>query len=1318
MANQKVYKIVIEGVDVAIKDINTLREALNDIGDNKSSKATDELAAAQSRLAKALNENAQEVASVKAAAKEAMDIAKLQAQVNDNVEGSYNRLSAQYSLNKIALNKMSEEERRTTDEGKKLVEETNEIYQKMKELQAETGKMSLNVGNYTDSINKAEVTTKSLKEELKSIKDEMANMVLNGEKGSEAYQKLAQRAGELKDAMADANDEISHFASDTRGIDNVINLASTATAAFGVYQGVMATLNIEDEEFEKTMQKMAGIMTTLNSLQELQNNLTKDGSATAAAYHTIMKALGLEKTAQVASTKALTTATEANTVATNAATVATHGLGFALKAIGIGLIIAAVAALIEYWDDLVGWFKKTFPELNKLEGAFNKLKQVFYGVGNAVLQFLIAPLKTFAAVMADVINGDWDKILEDSTKYLKEGLDFAKNYNEGVQNEITDQNEKAWAKRNEIQRKANEDQLKDEEAKYGKSHKRTQEYLKKQMALTKKGTDEYKELQRQLWTDIREEQDEHDREMKQKHQKALKDRMDAEKQASKEYQQLLKDIETATKDSRERMDESFKNTLESEVEKYTTIVDRPMESIKDVFEDAGEAMVAQVQINSSKMLAEIDRRYMELLKKAGVNLGKVEETFKKVDYDTTSAITQSEANALSALTELNAKIYQQKLEIGKMFNEGLITKEEADDYIRQLYILAETEFNTIITQFRGQSESIVREVTKSHNQIMESFKGMVLNKDQMKIYEAYLTEIGAVAGKVNYDISKVQDTIWKDSGEAAENLVKLERDKMSKTLDELLEDTETKLNEVANKLSGTTKFLSNKMNEVFKPKEFKENLDDYRMQWAYNLSWVEERFRTFLRTWKGDLEEIKWTYGEDSDEYREALEKKDELNAGYLEMVKIRYGENSDEYKKALKEEADAYVKFLNFIQNARNNADFNMDIPLHSSTTGITTDTQKVQKKNPIQKAMESWDEAPYETIADIYDEINDLVLYPAEDAFNAYLDFVIQEAEEALEEVQKLHDEAIDRVDESTDRISELQDKIKNGNKDEVESMKQALADEQLLLAQRTANEERLAREEEQKERELRHREKQQQRLDLGRSLIEASVNTAMGVTKALGDYGWPLGPIFAGFIAAMGAVQTAFIAKQIAKLQDGGSIELGNGGKVSGKSHSQGGVPVGNTGIEVEGGEVVINKKSSKKFLPLLDAINADGNGGKHTVMKGNTTTVNDYVTNTKFETGGVINNYSTSNAYSTVFNRTLSNGGLIKSYTINKIYKTEKMDVGGRFNFEKADSVLRENDTSANLLKAMENIDFHPVVSVVDINRGQKNLTKVQQLAGKR
>lgn len=1312
MADQKVYKIVIEGVDVAIKDINTLKDALDGIGDKTSSKQTDELAAAQRRLAQALSESAEEVASVKAQAKEAMNIAKLQAQVNDNVEGSYNRLSAQYSLNKIALNKMSDEERRTTEEGKKLVQETNEIYQQMKQLQAETGKMSLNVGNYTDSINKAEVNTQSLKEELKSIKDEMANMALNGEKGSEAYQKLAQRAGELKDAIADANDEISHFASDTSGIDNVINLASTATAAFGVYQGVMATLNIEDEEFEKTMQKMAGVMTTLNSLQQLQNNLTKDGTVTAKAYHAVMKLIGIDKSSQVKSTKALTTATAANTVATKSATVATTGLGVALKAIGIGLIISAVALLIEYWDELVGWFEKTFPELGSLSSAFNKLKNVCVGVGNAVVEYMIMPFKMLGGVIRDLINGDFENLFKHIEERAKKGFDIVGNFKTGY-----DSGELSDAVKNNL--KDLDETFEFENAVYGKSHKRTQEYLRRRMKLFKSDSEEYRRMYIELLTDMREEEDENNKKRESDAKKAeenrkkiaeegLRKRRELAKKEAEAYKELLKDIDTATKESIARMEESFTNTLESEVKKYTTIVDRPMESIKDVFEDAGEAMVAQVQINSSKMLAEIDRRYMELLKKAGVNLGKVEEIFKKVDYDTTSAITQSEANALSALTELNAKIYQRKLEIGKMFNEGLITKEEADDYIRELYILYETEFNTVITQLRGQANGIENEIVTAHNKIIESFKGMVLNKDQMKIYEAYLTEIGAVAGKVNFEISKVQDTIWKDSGKAAENLVKLERDKMSKTLDELLEDTETKLNEVANKLSGTTKFLSNKMNEVFKPKEFKENLDDYRMQWAYNLSWIEERFRTFLRTWKGDLEEIKWTYGEDSDEYREALEKKDELNAGYLEMVKIRYGENSDEYKKALKEEADAYVKFLNFIQNARNNADFNLDNPLHSSTTGITTDTQKVQKKNPIQRALEAWEESPWETIGDIYAEIDDMVLYPAEDAFNAYLDFVITEAQQALEEVQKLHDEAINQVEESEDRIAELKDQMKDKNQEEVESLKQALADEQLLLAQRTANEERLAREEEQKERELRHREKQQQRLDLGRGLIEAGINTAIGVTKALSQWGWPMGPIFAGFISAMGAIQTAFIAKQLTKLEDGGLLK--------GKSHSQGGIPVGDTGIEVEGGEVVINKKSSKKFLPLLDAINAEGNGNKHTVMKGNTKTVNDYITNTKFENGGVINN--TSNSYQSIFNRTLSNGGLIKSYTINKIYKTEKMDVGGRFNFEKADTILRENDTSANLLKAMENINFSPVVSVVDINRGQKNLTKVQMLAGKK
>ena len=47
---------------------------------------------------------------------------------------------------------------------------------------------------------------------------------------------------------------------------------------------------------------------------------------------------------------------------------------------------------------------------------------------------------------------------------------------------------------------------------------------------------------------------------------------------------------------------------------------------------------------------------------------------------------------------------------------------------------------------------------------------------------------------------------------------------------------------------------------------------------------------------------------------------------------------------------------------------------------------------------------------------------------------------------------------------------------------------------------------------------------------------------------------------------------------------------GGLLEGKPHSQGGIKVGNTGIEVEGGEFVTNKITTRQNLPLLEYINS--------------------------------------------------------------------------------------------------------------------------------
>lgn len=80
---------------------------------------------------------------------------KYEAQMAMYAAGSYNYLSAQYNYNKNILNKLTAEERANNAEAKQLEKNTKEIYEEMKRLQEATGKMSLNVGNYTESITNA-----------------------------------------------------------------------------------------------------------------------------------------------------------------------------------------------------------------------------------------------------------------------------------------------------------------------------------------------------------------------------------------------------------------------------------------------------------------------------------------------------------------------------------------------------------------------------------------------------------------------------------------------------------------------------------------------------------------------------------------------------------------------------------------------------------------------------------------------------------------------------------------------------------------------------------------------------------------------------------------------------------------------------------------------------------------------------------------------------------------------------------------------------------------------------------------------------------
>lgn len=110
--------------------------------------ATDPLVQAQEKLARARSEENQQLKLYSLQTKEANQIAQYQAVIANSAEGSYNRLAAQYALNKIQLNKMSQAEREAADGGKRLEAETAAIYRQMIKLQEATGNYRLSVGHY------------------------------------------------------------------------------------------------------------------------------------------------------------------------------------------------------------------------------------------------------------------------------------------------------------------------------------------------------------------------------------------------------------------------------------------------------------------------------------------------------------------------------------------------------------------------------------------------------------------------------------------------------------------------------------------------------------------------------------------------------------------------------------------------------------------------------------------------------------------------------------------------------------------------------------------------------------------------------------------------------------------------------------------------------------------------------------------------------------------------------------------------------------------------------------------------------------------
>lgn len=328
-------KAALEGVSGATENgRKTIRGASND---------TDKLTRAARDLAFAESENAKRLAELKQAQKEANELNKLTTRLNQSAEGSYNRLSAQYSINKIYLNNMTVEEREATEEGRKLVAETKAIYEEMKRLQEATGKTSLNVGNYSDAA-------KGLTTQIENQTKQLALLRLEGKQGTAEYQQLSKETAILRDAIKDATDEITRMASDTSDLDAVLSFAAGASGGFAAFTGAMELFGSESEEVQEAQKKLQAVIAITTGVQAIQNAVQKQSAIMLGISRLQMAALSKAQVYNRLVTMQGTKATLAATIAQKAFNLIAAANPYVLLALALVTVVGALVLFASNTD--------------------------------------------------------------------------------------------------------------------------------------------------------------------------------------------------------------------------------------------------------------------------------------------------------------------------------------------------------------------------------------------------------------------------------------------------------------------------------------------------------------------------------------------------------------------------------------------------------------------------------------------------------------------------------------------------------------------------------------------------------------------------------------------------------------------------------------------------------------------------------------------------------------------------------------------------------------------------------------------------------
>jgi hypothetical protein len=260
----------------------------------------------------------------------------------------------------------------------------------------------------------------------KSIRDYMTIAIEAGRTSPVGQQAIAQAAA-LQDELGDLRNEITNAAHDGANMQAALQLGGTLVAGYGVAQGAMAMLGVENEKLMQTMVQLQAATSVLTGLEQIRANLEKESF--------------LMQKAKILQTKVMTVLTAAYSAAVGTSTGALKLFRLALIATGIGAIIVAVGLLIANFDKLVEYVMKGVHWFNKL-GTGIKIALsimlpfvgIIWGAIEALKYFGI--IQTEEATRAQVLAAAKQKALAEETAARRKMVDDALVENKRLQSSL------------------------------------------------------------------------------------------------------------------------------------------------------------------------------------------------------------------------------------------------------------------------------------------------------------------------------------------------------------------------------------------------------------------------------------------------------------------------------------------------------------------------------------------------------------------------------------------------------------------------------------------------------------------------------------------------------------------------------------------------------------------------------------------------------------------------------------------------------------------------------------------------------------------